>query len=506
MAAVLSQIPRAEVRFLGRPSVVLNGVIVPTEQLGRSKLLPVLALLTTHGSAGIRRDDIAHLLWPDETEQNAKANVRRHLHDINRRILCNGSAYLEHNGLLRWNPGIALTCDVLEFERSSTVGYQNIDAIELYTGDFLAGYEDEWIVAKREQLRCTLAERLRVACAEYQQSDPHLALNYAVRWLALDELDEEAARVVMELQAAIGQRTKACATFDALRRRLRDSIGVTPEQATLDTVSAIMRAGGDVTPNHDQRIVQLVGLLEEHRQVTIHGPAASGKSRLAASVADYAMALFSGNVFRVDASHANEDCPIALALAEIANAPSLLVVDNCEGRERDCQRVVETLAGNVRVLVTSRTVIAGQDVFTFEMELLRTHVTEQHHNIEGALAIDSVALFRQQAYLADRFFVVDPDNIQRIFELVRLSDGLPGVIVAAASRVRTRSLDEIILEMRRGDYLDWPMHRHGSRQVTSLREMIASWFRLLPSEQQARYHLLHAVQAYNAQLERMEAG
>lgn len=485
MSAPISPTQSVDVRLFGRPTIKLNGDHVPIERLGRSRLLSVFALLAIRGREGIRRDKLARLLWPNVAQQEAKANVRRHLHDITRRVLRSATpAFTENNGMLSWSAATSFTCDVVEFERLRSMGHENALAIELYRDDLLSDYDEEWIVSKREQLRGKLVERLRVACADNRNSDPHLSLNYATRWLSLDELDEEAARWVIELQCKIGQRARAYVTFDTLRQKLRDNIGVAPEQATLDALNAVVKADDDdVAQNHDTRIATLIALLEEHRYVTLRGPMASGKSRLAAGVADYAAMLFSGRVRRLDVSQTQAANALAIAVNELADSPSLLVLDNCEGREVECTRILERTPACLRVLLTSRTSICGPDALEFRVNPMPTVPASEGRSLHHADMLESVALFRQRAYLADRYFGIDADNIDRVLELLTLTDGLPGVITAAAERVRSEPLEHIIREMREGQYLDWPLYRYGMRHPSSLRAMIVSSLNSLSAEE-----------------------
>src|SRR5207245_86754 len=82
-------------------------------------------------------------------------------------------------------------------------------AVELYRGDFLAGFTlrdsesfDEWQVSHTEALRGDLASALdRLVEALGAHGAFEEATNYARRWLALDPLHEEAHRRLMLLYA-----------------------------------------------------------------------------------------------------------------------------------------------------------------------------------------------------------------------------------------------------------------------------------------------------------------
>lgn len=234
--------PTTKLTFLGRSAIEVNGRAVNVQQLGRSKLVVVLAIIALSGESGVTRGDMVNLLWPDETERDGKANLRRHLHDVKRRVFGVESLPLEAGSLLRWNRFAPVWCDAVLFERAEMSGAANLEAINLYQGDFLPEFDDEWVIAQRDRFRESLINRLRIACEEQEHIDPFSALGYAQRWLALDELDEIAARNVIKLQMAVGQRARAYVTYDTLKQKLHESIGVAPEPATIELIDSLTRA------------------------------------------------------------------------------------------------------------------------------------------------------------------------------------------------------------------------------------------------------------------------
>ncbi len=57
------------------------------------------AYLLLHRAHPVKRETLAYTLWPDEPEAAARANLRRHLHDL-KRILPPDSAEGEREWLL----------------------------------------------------------------------------------------------------------------------------------------------------------------------------------------------------------------------------------------------------------------------------------------------------------------------------------------------------------------------------------------------------------------------
>ena len=113
-------------------------------------------------------------------------------------------------------------------------------AVELYQGEFLAGFYvpeaplfEEWALGERERLRLTLEGALEQlvrghsARGEYQS-----AMGFAQRWLAVDQLREAAHRAVMELHALSGDRAAAVRQYEACARVLEEELGVEPSPET----------------------------------------------------------------------------------------------------------------------------------------------------------------------------------------------------------------------------------------------------------------------------------
>src|ERR1700738_633559 len=68
------------VQLFGRPRLSLDGVALSAS--GRPKVVPLLAYLLVHRAAPVPRRTVANALWPDDAEDEARANLRRHLNSL----------------------------------------------------------------------------------------------------------------------------------------------------------------------------------------------------------------------------------------------------------------------------------------------------------------------------------------------------------------------------------------------------------------------------------------
>jgi DNA-binding SARP family transcriptional activator len=106
-------------------------------------------------------------------------------------------------------------------------------AVDLYAADFLAGFSlpdclefDDWQTFQAESVRRRLRTVLeKVAWAHVAAHDHEAAIAAARRRLALDPLDENAHRALMQLYAQAGQPTAALRQYERSRQLLADELG-----------------------------------------------------------------------------------------------------------------------------------------------------------------------------------------------------------------------------------------------------------------------------------------
>ncbi|MDH7486597.1 MAG: tetratricopeptide repeat protein [Anaerolineae bacterium] len=125
------------------------------------------------------------------------------------------------------------------YQSTSLPRYQSTDiptlraAVDLYRGDFLAGFYDDWMIGERERLRelfLAALGRLTVLCKEAGAHEE--ALSYAQRLVAEDPLHEEGHREVMRLCHLLGRGNEALQQYELCRAVLAEELGAEPSAAT----------------------------------------------------------------------------------------------------------------------------------------------------------------------------------------------------------------------------------------------------------------------------------
>ncbi len=208
------------------------------------RVLSLLAYLIVNRDRRLTRSAVASALWPDEPEEDARANLRRHLHRLNTELpKGGGEPWIEATtATLQWNPRASAWIDVVEFERLTESETVAPAAADLFGGEFLAGTFDDWVIAERERLLAIFLDvAYDVALRARAARDFVRACEYADRVLALGEWREDAARLKIAALYEMGDRPGALAAFDAFSKQLRDdmNVDVMPETRALrDTILA----------------------------------------------------------------------------------------------------------------------------------------------------------------------------------------------------------------------------------------------------------------------------
>lgn len=186
------------------------------------------------------RESLAALLWDGPSTADTLRFLRKLLYRLG--PLLPGLQVSRHRVAYRVHERVAIDFYAVQAALAGS-SIETLDqALELYKGDLLAGFHlpeatgfNEWLVVERERLRQSLGVGFRTLCDFYSdQMAWHKGLSAATRWLALDPLDEEVQRRLMEFLAGGGQVAAALRQYESLRSLLWNELEVTPEQATVD--------------------------------------------------------------------------------------------------------------------------------------------------------------------------------------------------------------------------------------------------------------------------------
>jgi len=452
------------VALLGAPALTLDGVALRFKV--RPRVVPLLAYLLMHALRPTPRDDLAFTLWPDDTEEAARSNLRRHLHYLRDALPAHIVPWIVASpDRVQWNPDASVTVDVAEFERLRMRRESRAEAIGLYGGDLLRGCEDEWLLGPRERLRAQYLETVwDLALDARSRSDHAPAAAYLQRVLAADPWREDALRELMMVRYASGDRPGALSIYSEFEGRLASDMGATPMPET----SALRYAMAEGLPlprrpaphnvpspassfvGRVAEIAEIERRIGESRLVTVVGAGGVGKTRAALLLAGRLLDSYADGVWFVDLAQNGDAALTVNAIASALGVPVsdseqletlqrylaprslLLVLDNCEHLIAEVAHVVDALlprAPQVRVLATSRQSlgVGGESVY----------------RMPSLAAADAVALFATRGHAAGGEFSVTGENAPLVAEVCRRLDGIPLAIELAAARLRVLSIAEL---------------------------------------------------------------
>ena len=286
----------------------------------------LFAYLVTNRDRRHTRDLVAGTFWPDLPEQGARRRLSQAWWQIQTSLqdVKTGQPFIEATLFDVAFVADDYWLDIAEFDRNiTTAARQSVardpaesgsleQAVDLYRGEFLAGFYDDWTHFERERLRSQYLVSLERLIALHKSRADYETAQYFARRLSLhDPLRESAHREVMRLSFLLGHSNEALRHYERCAEILAEELGrrPSPETEELRIHIAQMREKGE-TPfaptinspllNAAQRI-PLVGRTEERGSIlrrmedTLHGrggvilvegESGIGKSRLVEELID----------------------------------------------------------------------------------------------------------------------------------------------------------------------------------------------------------------------------
>jgi predicted ATPase/DNA-binding SARP family transcriptional activator len=348
------------------------------------------------------------MFWPDTEEESARHNLRLALSSLRRQLEPPGiepGTVVRADRLTVQIPPEVVTTDVAEFEAALKAAADTpnppettahlVRALELYGGDLLPGYYEEWVLPQQLRLKDE-AMQARVQLAELlaQAGDLHGALSYAQRAAESDPTCEEYHLILMRLYIAAGQSGAALRQYARLEQALQASFGEEPSSTACALAekarhtdattpyTAVPNRDRDATdfPPHPQSVVpqhaqsspsftqdvpvpspnlplqltrffgreteiaQIRALLPHTRLLTLTGPGGTGKTRISLEVAGHLGGSYSGSVWFVPLAEILDVRRIFSAIVESMALPR-------SGTEEPLESIVRALAVPAALLV-----------------------------------------------------------------------------------------------------------------------------------------------------------
>ena len=255
-----------EIRLLGGFELGREGRVL--DQLPLRAARSLFAYLVLNRERAHTRDLLAGTFWPDFDDSRARRRLSQALWQVQTTIgEDDADRYLIGTpDTVRFNPDASFWLDVDQFEAElaqeeaagtrAEEGEHLARAVDLYRGDLLAGFYDDWLFPDQDHLHSRFLAALdRLIDIAMAKGDYEAALVRARRLAQEDEFDEEAHRRVMRIAVLLGRHNEAIRQFEECRRILAEEMGSNPSPETLELYEATLAdraVGGRVSPNHEE--------------------------------------------------------------------------------------------------------------------------------------------------------------------------------------------------------------------------------------------------------------
>jgi DNA-binding SARP family transcriptional activator len=224
--------------------------------LGAQKAQELFSYLLLHREQAHRRGTLASVLWCDASAGQAQKYLRQSLWQLQSALDQQPQAsdvLLIEGDWIRLNVRVGLWLDAAVYEAAAGVardipGYalsaQVADyvnrAVQLYTGDLLDGWFQDWCLYERERfqsLYLTMLDKLMSYCEA--RGEWEAGVSYGARILHIDRARERAHQRLMRLHHLSGDRAAALRQFERCAAALREELGVRPTRRTLELYEQI---------------------------------------------------------------------------------------------------------------------------------------------------------------------------------------------------------------------------------------------------------------------------
>lgn len=488
-----------EVRLLGPMEVVDDNGSVVTPSATKERTL--LALLALSDGVAVLPDRLAEGLWGESPPEKLANALQARVSALRRSL---GMPHL----VTREPSGYALavergSIDIHRFEALVAAARAKAgngapgqalalfdEASALWRGEALSDFTYEAFarphITRLDEARLDAEEERLQLMVDHGRCEEAAAT--AERLVGAHPFRERLWAVLMLALYRSGRQADALAAYQRARQTLVEELGLDPgeelaelEERILAQDPSLSRPGrmADRSGNLPARLtsflgrshelVELTGLVQRSRIVTLVGPGGVGKTSLALAVAEHLASRFVDGVWFVDlsalqetalvadevartlgvqavVSHGDDRAPEALdVLADhIAEREMLLVLDNCEHLIDACAALTARLiqaAPGLSLLATSREPLRLTGESIWETPPLSSPDGQVHPDALGEF--DAVRLFVERASDVQPHFHLDTSTAPAVSMICAQLEGLPLAIELAASRTRLLSVREL---------------------------------------------------------------
>ena len=451
-----------------------------TVHLPTRKTESILAYLALHRSVQ-NREKIASMFWGDSPDELARRSLRTALSALRKEI---GEEFIvTDRETVQLNPDFPLWVDVYEAEKQAKDTFSsNSQAVvnpDLYRGDLLQDFYDDWVLEEREHYRSLFVNRLlQFAQLLRTNGDYTRVISVAQKIISIDSVNERAYQDLIFCYGVLGDRSAALKSYEECAFQLQEKLGVQPSDETntlFEHVKKSNTSGASVNLvksnlpipltsfiGREQELKTLKDIFNKTRLLTLTGVGGCGKTRLSIELAAQISDQFAEGVWWVELAAIQDEALVpqtirrTLGLSEsqvdsaeesivkfLQSKQTLLVLDNCEHVVHASARLAEKILSqcpSAKILATSREALSIPGEIAWLVPSLSLPPSDQTKNL---LKWECPRLFFERATSYRSDFQLTDSNVEPFLRICRALEGIPLAIELAAARVKTLSLEQL---------------------------------------------------------------
>jgi predicted ATPase/DNA-binding SARP family transcriptional activator len=461
-----------EVRLIGKFDIQYDGHPVILSSRAAQSLFAYLIL--TAGTLH-RREKLAGMLWPEESEQKARTYLRNELWRIRKALPHTSKAeyFLADNLTVGFNQASAFWLDVAQLKNLSdpASAEELIEVLSSYPGELLPGFYEDWVGLEREHLQVLFEHKITCLLDMFKKEERWMdILEWAERWISFGQAPEAAYRALMIAYSGLGDHAKVTSTYERCKQVLLQ-LDLDPSEQT--RALAFKRNPKINIPipltsfiGREKELEEVARLFSKSHLVTLTGSGGVGKTRLAIQVVAEILDLFPDGVWFLDLAPLNEPSlvPNTLAsllglreLGELAvtellisyfhSRTTLIIFDNCEHLIEASAQLINSLltsCEHLAILATSRETLHVSGETPYRVPSLEIPKPDTEVTVDKLSRIESVRLFIERAAFASLGFIVNSQNIITIAQICQRLDGIPLALELAAARVNVLTVEQLL--------------------------------------------------------------
>jgi two-component SAPR family response regulator/uncharacterized protein (DUF1810 family) len=223
--------------------------IVKAAEWQTLKTIKLFLRLAMNAGLPVSNDVLAEELWPGSGPKKGRDSLRNGVHQVRRtlrQLLGDEKAKVVDRSRKNQTISLELTClfDYDEFEAqfaraqealkkgdTATAKSAGEEALNLYKGTFLDGFDEQWVEAKRARLSAVRMQTMTVVARCQLAEEDFVGAEDSTRaLLELDDLREETHTLMIEILGRAGRSAEAVSHYESAIDLFENEIGVAPER------------------------------------------------------------------------------------------------------------------------------------------------------------------------------------------------------------------------------------------------------------------------------------